>query len=64
MIKDLFEHPHELPENIQTILSRYNALEIERGYNMPTLSKWARKWLIMGIVLIFTLIAFPLIYKK
>ena len=30
-MKDLFECPELLPENVQTILSHYNDLEIERG---------------------------------
>jgi hypothetical protein len=64
MNKDLFECPNKLPSKIQVILRRFNDLEIKRGIQMPTSSKWARKWLKMGIVLIFTLIAYLIILKK
>lgn len=30
-MRDLFEHPNELPEKVQAILSRYNDLEIEKS---------------------------------
>jgi len=64
MIKDLFEHPHELPENIQTILSCYNAVEIERGVQYADLINMGKEMAIYGYEFEFYLDCVPYNLKK
>ena len=64
MIKDLFEHPHELPKNIQTILSRYNAVEIERGVQYADLIQMGKEMAKNGYSFDFYLDCVPYNLKK
>ena len=42
-MKDLFEFPELLPENVQTILSHYNDLEIEKGVQYTDLIEMGKE---------------------
>jgi len=42
-MKDLFECPELLPENVQTILNHYNDLEIERGVQYSDLIQMGKE---------------------
>jgi hypothetical protein len=42
-MKDLFECPELLPENVQTILSHYNDLEIENGVQYSDLIQMGKE---------------------
>ena len=42
-MKDLFEFPELLPENVQTILSHYNDLEIEKGVQYTDLIQMGKE---------------------
>ena len=42
-MKDLFECPELLPENVQTILSHYNDLEMERGVQYTDLIQMGKE---------------------
>jgi hypothetical protein len=64
MSKDLFEHPNELPDNIQAILSRYNALEIERGIQYADLMQMGKEMAANGYSFDFYLDCIPYNLKK
>jgi hypothetical protein len=64
MIKDLFEHPHELPENIQVILKRYNDLEIEKGIQYADLIQMGKELAYYGYEFDFYLDCVPYNLKK
>lgn len=63
-MKDLFEHPNELPDNIQAILSRYNALEIERGIQYADLMQMGKEMAANGYSFDFYLDCVPYNLKK
>jgi hypothetical protein len=64
MSKDLFEHPNELPDNIQAILSRYNALEIERGIQYADLMQMGKEMAANGYSFDFYLDCIPYNLQK
>ena len=63
-MKDLFECPELLPENIQAILSRYNALEIEKGVQYADLMQMGKEMAIYGYEFEFYLDCIPYNLKK
>lgn len=64
MSKDLFECPELLPKNIQAILSRYNALEIERGIQYADLIQMGKEMAENGYSFDFYLDCIPYNLKK
>lgn len=63
-MKDLFECPELLPENVQTILSYYNDLEIERGIQYTDLIKMGKEMAIYGYEFDFYLDCIPYNLQK
>lgn len=64
MSKDLFKNPKTLPKTIQAILSRYNALEIEKGIDYTDLIKMGKEMAIYGYEFEFYLDCIPYNLKK
>ena len=64
MSKDLFENPEALPKKIQAILSRYNALEIEKGIEYTDLINMGKEMAIYGYIFDFYLDCIPYNLKK
>ena len=63
-MKDLFECPELLPENVQTILSHYNDIEIERGVQYTDLIKMGKEMAIYGYEFDFYLDCIPYNLQK
>jgi hypothetical protein len=64
MAKDLFEAPELLPAPVQSILSRYNDLEIERGIQYTDLINMGKEMAIYGYSFDFYLDCIPYNLKK
>jgi hypothetical protein len=64
MSKDLFKNPETLPKTIQAILSRYNALEIEKGIDYTDLIQMGKEMAIYGYEFEFYLDCIPYNLKK
>lgn len=64
MAKDLFENPETLPPKIQAILSRYNALEIEKGIEYSDLINMGKEMANYGYEFEFYLDCIPYNLKK
>lgn len=64
MAKDLFENPETLPKKIQAILSRYNALEIEKGIEYSDLINMGKEMANYGYSFDFYLDCIPYNLKK
>ena len=64
MSKDLFEHPNELPDNIQAILRQYNDLEIERGIQYADLIQMGKEMAENGYSFDFYLDCIPYNLQK
>ena len=63
-MNDLFECPELLPENIQTILRRFNDLEIERGIQYADLVQMGKEMAENGYSFDFYLDCVPYNLKK
>jgi hypothetical protein len=63
-MKDLFECPELLPENVQTILSHYNDIEIERGVQYSDLIQMGKEMAENGYSFDFYLDGIPYNLKK
>jgi hypothetical protein len=63
-MKDLFEFPELLPENVQTILSHYNDLEMERGVQYTDLIQMGKEMAENGYSFDFYLDGIPYNLKK
>ena len=63
-MNDLFECPELLPENIQTILRRFNDLEIERGIQYADLIQMGKEMANYGYSFDFYLDCVPYNLKK
>lgn len=63
-MKDLFETPELLPENVKAILSRYNALEIEKGIEYADLINMGKEMAVYGYEFEFYLDCIPYNLKK
>ena len=63
-MNDLFECPELLPENIQTILSRYNDLEIEKGVQYADLMQMGKELAYYGYEFDFYLDCIPYNLQK
>jgi hypothetical protein len=63
-MKDLFECPELLPENVQTILSHYNDLEIERGIQYADLMQMGKELAYYGYEFDFYLDCIPYNLQK
>lgn len=63
-MKDLFETPELLPENVKAILSRYNALEIEKGIEYTDLINMGKEMAVYGYEFEFYLDCIPYNLKK
>jgi hypothetical protein len=61
---DLFECPELLPENIQSILSRYNDLEIEKGVQYTDLMQMGKELAYYGYEFDFYLDCIPYNLQK
>jgi hypothetical protein len=61
---DLFECPELLPENIQSILSRYNDLEIEKGVQYADLIEMGKEMAKNGYSFDFYLDGIPYNLQK
>jgi len=64
MAKDLFENPKMLPKKIQAILSRYSALEIEKGIQYNDLINMGKEMAVYGYSFDFYLDCIPHNLKK
>jgi hypothetical protein len=64
MAKDLFETPNKLPKKVQSILSRFNALEIEKGIEYTDLIQMGKEMAIYGYEFDFYLDCIPYNLKK
>lgn len=64
MAKDLFETPELLPENVKAILSRYDALEIEKGIEYADLINMGKEMAVYGYEFEFYLDCIPYNLKK
>ncbi len=64
MAKDLFETPNKLPKKVQAILSRFNALEIEKGIEYTDLIQMGKEMAIYGYEFDFYLDCVPYNLKK
>jgi hypothetical protein len=64
MAKDLFEAPELLPTPIKAILSRYNALEIEKGIQYTDLINMGKEMANYGYSFDFYLDCIPYNLKK
>jgi hypothetical protein len=63
-MKDLFETPELLPENIKAILSRYNDLEIEKGVQYADLIQMGKELANYGYSFDFYLDCVPYNLRK
>ena len=63
-IQDLFETPELLPNEVKTILSRYNALEIEKGIDYADLIKLGQELANYGLEFDFYLDCIPYNLRK
>jgi hypothetical protein len=63
-MKDLFECPELLPKNIQTIISRFNDLEIERGVQYSDLIQMGKEMAENGYSFDFYLDGIPYNLQK
>ena len=63
-MNDLFECPELLPENIQTILRRFNDLEIEKGIQYANLVQMGKELANYGYSFDFYLDCVPYNLKK
>ena len=63
-MKDLFECPELLPENVQTIVSHYNDLEIEKGVQYADLIQMGKELASNGYSFDFYLDCVPYNLKK
>ena len=63
-MKDLFECPELLPENVQTILSHYNDLEIEKGVQYADLIQMGKELAYYGYEFDFYLDCIPYNLQK
>jgi inorganic pyrophosphatase len=63
-MKDLFEFPELLPKNVQTILSHYNDLEIERGIQYTDLIQMGKELANYGYSFDFYLDCIPYNLQK
>ena len=63
-MKDLFECPELLPENVQAILSHYNNIEIERGVQYSDLIQMGKEMAENGYSFDFYLDGIPYNLKK
>jgi hypothetical protein len=63
-MQDLFETPELLPTPIKAILSRYNALEIEKGIEYSDLINMGKEMAIYGYSFDFYLDCIPYNLKK
>ena len=63
-MKDLFECPELLPEKVQTIISRFNDLEIEKGVQYADLIKMGKELAIYGYQFDFYLDCIPYNLQK
>lgn len=63
-MKDLFETPDLLPENVKAILSRYNAIEIEKGIEYADLINMGKEMAVYGYEFEFYLDCIPYNLKK
>jgi hypothetical protein len=64
MSKDLFETPSKLPKKVQAILSRYNALEIEKGIEYTDLIQMGKELAYYGYEFDFYLDCIPYNLQK
>lgn len=64
MSKDLFETPSELPKKVQSILSRYNDLEIEKGIQYADLVQMGKEMANYGYSFDFYLDCIPYNLQK
>jgi hypothetical protein len=63
-MKDLFETPELLPIEVNAILSRYNALEIEKGIDYADLIKLGQELANYGLEFDFYLDCIPYNLRK
>ena len=63
-MQDLFEKPELLPAPVQSILSRYNALEIDKGIEYTDLINMGKEMAIYGYEFDFYLDCIPYNLKK
>jgi hypothetical protein len=63
-MQDLFEMPELLPAPVQSILSRYNALEIDKGIEYTDLINMGKEMAIYGYEFEFYLDCIPYNLKK
>ena len=63
-MKDLFEMPELLPAPVQSILSRYNDLEFEKGLQYNDLIEMGKEMAIYGYEFEFYLGCVPYNLKK
>jgi hypothetical protein len=63
-MRDLFEHPNELPEKVQAILSRYNDLDIRMGLTYADLIEMGKELAIYGYEFDFYLDCIPYNLQK
>ena len=63
-MNDLFECPELLPENIQTILRRFNDLEIEKGIQYANLVQMGKELANYGYSFDFYLDCVPYNLRK
>ena len=63
-MKDLFEFPELLPENVQTILNHYNDLEIEKGVQYADLIQMGKELAYYGYEFDFYLDCIPYNLQK
>jgi len=63
-MKDLFEFPELLPENVQTILNHYNDLEIEKGVQYADLIEMGKEMAKNGYSFDFYLDGIPYNLQK
>lgn len=64
MAKDLFETPELLPTPIQSILNRYNDLEIKKGIEYTDLINMGKEMAVYGYEFEFYLDCIPYNLKK
>jgi hypothetical protein len=63
-MQDLFEMPELLPAPVQSILSKYNALEIDKGIEYTDLINMNKEMAIYGYEFEFYLDCIPYNLKK
>jgi hypothetical protein len=64
MPKDLFETPNKLPKKVQTILNRYNELDIKMGLTYTNLIQMGKELAIYGYEFDFYLDCIPYNLRK